>query len=271
MKTSLDKKEEMQVLMVTMDLKNVEELLEKSNIQTSFVIGNQCEKDERRVIGWRDQKGILVSREERGVGNNRNETLKYSNCDICILADDDMRFHDGYEKIVKKAFEEHSDADIIIFNIDEKNKSGRRINSKSKIIHIWNYMNYGAARIAFRKKSIAYYGITFNTLFGGGTPHSAGEDSLFLHDCLRYGLRIVAVPYSIAELSDNRESTWFSGYTDKYFFDKGVFIAIAHPKLVTMLALLFSIKDYKVSKEESIQKIFKEIMKGVAYVKGRFK
>lgn len=91
-------------------------------------------------------------------------------------------------------------------------------------------MRFGAARIAFRRKSITKNGITFNLHFGGGTEYSAGEDTLFLHDCLRKGLKIVAVPDSIATLLENRESTWFKGYTDKYFLDRGALFAAISKK-----------------------------------------
>ncbi|HAZ18610.1 MAG TPA: hypothetical protein DCY75_00365, partial [Clostridiales bacterium] len=50
-------------------------------------------------------------------------------------------------------------------------------------------------------------------------------DTLFLHSCLQKGLKIYAVPDSIATLSDERESTWFRGYNEKYYYDKGVLFA----------------------------------------------
>ena len=62
-------------------------------------------------------------------------------------------------------------------------------------------------------------------MFGGGTVYSSGEDSIFLHDCLERKLKMIAVPVAIAELHDDRESTWFSGYNDKFFGDKGVLYA----------------------------------------------
>jgi hypothetical protein len=80
-------------------------------------------------------------------------------------------------------------------------------------------MRYGAARIAVRLSSIRNAGIFFNLNFGGGTIHSHGEDVLFLKDCLKHGLKIYAVPYSIAELIENRDSTWFEGYNKKFFRD----------------------------------------------------
>ena len=79
----------------------------------------------------------------------------------------------------------------------------------------------------------AFLGIDYvlvAALFGGGAKYSAGEDSIFLKSCLDNGLKIYAVPYALAFLNDDRPSTWFNGYTDKYFFDKGVLYSCLYKK-----------------------------------------
>ena len=106
-------------------------------------------------------------------------------------------------------------------------------------------MNYGAARIAFKRKSIMYNSICFNEFFGGNVEHMAGEDTLFLHDCLRKGLKIVAVPDVIAKLENKRESTWNKGFTEKMFYDKGVLMALTHKKLGLFLGIILLIKNAK--------------------------
>lgn len=263
--------EKVQVLMVTMNLGNAEELLARTNIQTSFVIGNQCDRDDKQEISRNGYNGLVVSRNERGVGNNRNITLKYASGEYCVLADDDMRFHDGYEATVVQAFESHPDADVVIFNIDEK-QTERRVNDRVKHIHLWNYLNYGAARIAFRRSAVSYNGIAFNTNFGGGTPHSAGEDSLFLRECLRHRLKIFAVPVAVACLEDNRSSTWFTGYNRKYFNDKGVFLGVAHRKAAKLLALLYAVKDGKKATDlKGIPAVYGCIREGIKFVRRGFR
>ncbi len=199
-------------------------LLQKMNIQSDAIIGNQCDRNEIENFIYQGHKIRYLSFCERGVGLNRNNALMRATADICILADDDMVFDDGYEQKVKTWFARYPQADILIFNIERTASTGYS-NPKVKRIRFWNFMRYGAARIAFRRKSISEYGIFFNQNFGGGTPHSSGEDTLFLHSCLQKGLKIYAVPDSIATLSDERESTWFRGYNEKYYCDKGVLFA----------------------------------------------
>lgn len=90
-------------------------------------------------------------------------------------------------------------------------------------------MRFGAARIAIKRKSISKNNILFHQEFGGGTLHCHGEDTIFLRDCLKAGLKVIAIPEYIAELNDTRKSSWFSGYNRKYFFDQDACIT-ACPK-----------------------------------------
>lgn len=256
-----------EVLVSTMHQQNAD-LIKKMNIQTDAIIVNQADEFGYKEIKENDSCIRFYTFNERGVGLSRNSALMRSDSDVCILADDDMIFIDGYEKTVKNAFKEHSDADLIIFNIIEENDSANRENVTTKKIGKFNYMNYGAARIAFKRKSVTYNGITFNLNFGGGTLHSSGEDTLFLSECLKKGLKIIAVPQAIANLKDERESTWFKGYNEKYFFDKGVVLALAHPFLCKPFALYLTLRHNEYSESGfSKSKIYKEIIKGIKFIK----
>jgi ABC-type glycerol-3-phosphate transport system permease component len=84
----------------------------------------------------------------------------------------------------------------------------------------------------------------FNTMFGGGCRYSCGEDTLFLRECLRKGLKIVAVPAALASIQDG-DSTWFDGYTDKYFFDKGVLYYALDKRFCKLHALIHGFRYRK--------------------------
>lgn len=259
-----------QVLITTMNLNNPKNLLDKMNISSNFSIGNQTDKTEDKDIKYKSFNGKIYSRKEIGVGRNRNLLISNSIADYCIIADDDMRFDDNYEGVVLKYFNIYPQADVIIFNIKELKPTLRRLNNTTKKINIFNYLNYGAARIVFRRNSISYNGITFNTNFGGGTQHLFGEDTLFLRECLRKGLKIIAVPDSIATLLDDRESTWFSGYNEKFLFDKGVVLALAHPFFCKLFAMYLSIKHPEFRYDDiDILDVYKIIKKGINYANNR--
>ena len=263
------KSSNVQTLIVTMDLKNVNKLLAEMNIQTEFIIGNQTTYSQDEEIVFDGKKGKILARCERGVGKNRNTVVSAATADICVFADDDMRFKEGYEDVVREVFSVNKNADVIIFNIDNASNR-RRHNKKNKTVNIFNYMKYGATRITFRRKDVSYHNITFNCNFGGGTPHHSGEDSLFLRDCLAAGLKIVAVPVSIAELSDNRESTWFHGYNDKYLYDKGAFLELAHPVLALPFAAYLIVKHPNyIPENKSGLYAFNKICEGIKFIKNK--
>lgn len=251
-----------ETLVVTIN-QNDFRLIEKMNIQTDAIIGNQS-----GVVGFEkfeyDGKEIKwYNFADRGVGLNRNSVLMRSSADICVFADDDMVFYDGYEKTVLKAFEDNKDADVIIFNIDET-PTVRYRNTRVRKISKFNYGRYGAARIAFRRNSVFFSGISFNLLFGGGARFSCGEDTLFLKDCLRCGLKMVGVPLSIARLeNDERESTWFNGYTDKFFYDKGVLNYCINKRLAKLITVYHFIRHGKTYKEYGVKKAYKMMLKGI--------
>lgn len=260
---------QIEVLVSTMHQKDAA-LIQKMNLSTDAIIINQTENVDFKDIKLNNNTVRMFSFNERGVGLSRNSALMRSEADICILADDDMVFCDGYEETVKKAFSENPEADVIIFNLIEDNESLNRRNDTIKKISILNYMNYGAARITFKRKAVTYNGITFNLNFGGGTTHQCGEDTLFLRDCLKKGLKVIAVPQAIAHLKDERDSTWFKGYNEKYFFDKGIVLALAHPLLAKPFSLYLTLRHNEYTENGMSKKeVYKEICKGIKFVKNK--
>lgn len=208
-----------QVLVAAMNQKD-HKLLEKMNIQSDVIVGNQCDYNSVERFKYGEYDAMYLNFNERGVGLNRNNALMRASADICLFADDDMVYMDGYDRLVKKAFEDHPDADLIVFNLIEK-KPTRYIITKAHRVRYHNYLRYGTARVAIRLSSVRNNGIYFNQCFGGGTAHAHGEDNIFLTDCLKCGLKVYAVPVAIAELTEERVSTWNNGYDEKYLKDQG--------------------------------------------------
>ena len=195
-------------------------LLKDMNIKTDVIIGNQCSQNSVEHFEYNGNSVAVYSFNERGVGLNRNNCLMRAIDEFCLFADDDMRYVDNYEELVCDAFDKFPQADVIAFNLIEKKPTRYVIKHCEKVGYL-NYLRYGTARIAVRIDKIRENGIFFNLCFGGGTEHCHGEDNLFLTDCLKKGLNIYAVPDYIAELTEERESTWNNGYDDKYFRDQG--------------------------------------------------
>ena len=209
----------LQVLVATIEQTD-HSLLQKMNIQSDVIVGNQCSHNSIEEFAYNGHRAVYLNFAERGVGLNRNNALLRANSEICVFADDDIEFFNDYPRIIEEAFANNPKADVIIFNLLEQNSERKQIKKKTNIGRL-NYLRYGTARIAVRLESIKRNAIYFNEYFGGGTVYCHGEDNLFLTECLNKRLRIVGLPITIAYLHNDRQSTWNNGYTLKYLVDQG--------------------------------------------------
>lgn len=240
-------------------------LVDKMNVDTDIVIANQADEFSYKKGVFKSKVVKMITTSQRGVGLNRNIGLDFATGDLLMLSDEDIVYHDGYEEVVKKAFEELPDADLIIFQMQFK-KNGVVYDvdrHKTKRLHMWNGLGYGTYQIVVRKKSLDKANIHFTHLFGGGCIYSAGEDSLFLIDCFKKGLKA----YSYAGLiGDNirDQSSWFRGFTKKFFFDRGAFAACAFPKFGNLICLyyLFAYRKIKTCSMKEKYRLMRAGFKG---------
>ena len=225
-----------EVLCATMhqsDFRKIEEM----NIQSDVVFANQAEDTRYAEMTFDSNTAKMITTNTRGVGTNRNISLIYATGDYLLFSDDDLRYVDGYPEIIEKAFRAIPKADGIIFNIDTYGANiKRRKNEKIKRVRWYNALNYGTVRIAIKRSAVSRENLMFNRNFGGGTPFSCGEDTLYIVDILRSGLKLYTFPSTIA-IVDQSESTWFRGYNEKYYYDKGVLYASISRPFSTLLCL----------------------------------
>lgn len=235
-----------QVLVATMDQEN-HALLEKMHLETDAIVANQCNYNSIEKFEWKGHQITYLNFSERGVGLNRNNALMRAKADICLFADDDMIYEKDYVQTVLRAFKRNPNADVIIFNLHASDRK-RHITKKQYRVHFWSCSRFGCARIAVKLKSIRDKGIYFNQCFGGGTEHCHGEDYIFLAECLKKNLVIYAVPDYIANLTEERNSTWFTGFNEKYFRDQGELFKVAAPKIWKLMCLQDAIRHKKIYK-----------------------
>lgn len=232
-----------QVLVATMNQEN-HLLIEKMKIKTDAIVGNQCDFNSVEKFQIGDQQIQYLNFAERGVGLNRNNALMRADADVCLFADDDMVYEENYVDIIEKAFMDNPSADVIVFNLRESIVT-RKIITKQTNVGYLNYLRYGTARVAVKLSSIKKYGIYFNQCFGGGTPHCHGEDNIFLNSCLKNGLKIIAVPEYIATLTEERPSSWNTGYDEKYIMDQGILYRTLSRKWWKLLCLQDAVRHHK--------------------------
>lgn len=248
---------------------NMAALVEKMNISTPAVVVNQCDSYGYEEMEHNGAKIQCFSMPERGVGLSRNTALLHADAEICLFSDEDITLTGDYAKEMEKAYREIPDADMILFNVKVSPKRKTYWNTD---IHRVNYRNYGrypAYSISGKLDSLRRANVGYSLLFGGGAKYSNGEDSLFLRDCLRAGLHIYTHTICIGEEKE-RESTWFRGYTQKFFHDRGVLYHFLYGKLAKPLAWRFLwVHRQEMCREISVGEAYRLMKDGIREGKGR--
>ncbi len=244
----------LEVLLSVMNLNKND--LDKMNITSKCTVINQCKNNKQEKY----KNFHIFSYDELGTSNSRNRGLEHVTEDIILLCDDDVVYNDNYKKIVLEEFKNNSKADVIIFNYNVKNRK-KRIIKKRKRLHLYNSLNYATYNIAFRKDSILNNNIKFNTLFGPGAKYNNGSDTIFIRDIYIKKLKVYSSPEYLGTVY-NKKSTWFKGYNEKFFFNKGALFTAINPKIRHILILQYLIRHKEVLTDIKFKKAYKLMIKG---------
>ena len=246
---------------------DVSSLAKKMGLESDSVIVNQCDENAYLEYEYKGSKIKCYSFQERGVGLNRNNALLRADGDICMFSDEDIVYDEGYVKKIEEAFQKYPEADILIFNM--------RVNAQRATYHIekfgrvrwYNCGRYPTYSFAIKTEAARKSGVTFSLLFGGGAPYSNGEDSLYLMDCLRKGLKIYKVPVELG-MEVPRTSTWFHGYDEKFFFDRGFLYHFLYGWKALFMGFRFVYTKQKVMCQEiPAKKAFSYVRAGIRKAK----
>lgn len=243
--------------------KDPRSLAEKMNIETDAVIVNQCDHYGVESFTCKDRKIRVFHMAERGVGLSRNTALMRAEGDICLFSDQDIIYAAGYEQKILQAFEQCPNADMIIFNVEIGEERKTYHNTGVKRVRWYNCGRYGAVSFAVRREKLLESGVTFSLLFGGGAKYSAGEDSLFLKQFMDKGYKVYTSPVTIGREKEG-DSTWFSGYHEKFFFDRGVLYHFLYGPLAKLWGFRFLfVHREKMCREIPLKEAYKIMKKGI--------
>ncbi|MBR3683452.1 MAG: glycosyltransferase [Lachnospiraceae bacterium] len=230
-------------LLVAAVEEDVIKLSNKMNIGSDAIIVNQGDSYEFVQYKHRGGRNIVAyTFAERGVGLSRNTALMRADADIVLFSDCDIVYEDDYREKVLSEFEKNPKADMILFNVDvEPDRKTYQIDDYGRV-RWYNCGRYPTYSMAVRLDKLRKYNICFSLLFGGGAKYSNGEDSLFIRDCIKKGLKVYKAPVLIGAETPG-ESTWFRGYTEKFFVDRGVLYHYLYGRLAPIMARRFIHKN----------------------------
>lgn len=243
---------------------NMDALVQKMQLDSDAVIINQCDCEDYAEMSINGQKIRFFSFPERGIGKSRNAAIERADGDICLFSDEDIVYEPGYAKAIEAEFEQNPNADMILFNIEVEEARRTYHITERKPVHWYNCGRYGAVSFAIRRSFLEKSGVRFSLLFGGGARFSNGEDSLFLKELMDKGCKVYTAPVLIGK-EVGEDSSWFKGYTEKFFHDRGVLYHFLYGKMALIFGLRFLlVHRTKVCEQVPVQQAFCWMCQGVA-------
>lgn len=249
-------------LLISTMHKNTDEVLEmlkQSNVRCDVLVIVQGDIEGYEQLTQNKQNIRIFFSQDRGLSKSRNLALTKSNADIVLLADDDLIYFDDFEQNVLTSFSKYNKYSFLIFNVDNYNRS-----YPNKIKHVfWHQvLGFSSWQIAFRRQQVLDKGILLNENFGTGSEvYSSGEENIFLAQCYKY-FKMLYLPTTILKRLP-AQSSWFTGYNDKYLYDRGAIFYAISPKLSSLLVLQFAIRRRNLFPDYSFIKIMKVMFKGL--------
>ncbi|MDG0030618.1 glycosyltransferase family 2 protein [Priestia sp. Y58] len=242
---------DIEMLVSTMNQTNYD-LLKRMNIKNKAVVINQFTNDKSKPPKKIDNETLkFISVYEKGLSKSRNTAIENADNSIGIICDDDLYYYDDVKDRVRTAYQKNKDADIIIFCYDTDGRHKKNFGGEAKRLGYLGTMKVSSVQVTFKIKSIKEKDIRFNELFGTGSSYyQCGEENIFLFECLKKGLKIYFEPISILSIDDNDESTWFNGFDDKSFFDRGAVFTAMSSRFYHFLIWQFAIRKYKIYRHD---------------------
>lgn len=223
---------------------DLSEIADRMQLDSDAVIINQCDRLGYEEMEYKGHTLRFFSFPDRGIGRSRNEAILRADGDICVFSDQDIVYEPGYREAIIEEFRKNPTADMILFNVTvEESRRTYNITKRSRV-RWYNCGRYGAVSFALRRESLIQSGVTFSLLFGGGARYSNGEDSLFLKEFMSKGYKVYTSPVIIGR-EEAGESTWFAGYNEKFFHDRGVLYHYLYGRLDRVMAYRFLLAHRK--------------------------
>ena len=241
----------LEVLMATMHQADMS-LAAKSNCKSDVLIINQT--DDKEDFCQIEQGGHTVrmySNTQRGLSRSRNMAIVHAKGDICLISDDSEIFEDNYKETILSAFERHPDADIIAFNFVRTHHRSSAKTKLDKECKASRFTFFSSISLAFRREKVLEKHVFFDYRLGAGSDFiSAGEEGAWQHLARKKGLCIYQCPEIIATVIQE-DSTWFTGFNEKYFYDLGANLHVRFPELQYIFMFYYV---WRLRKEASIAK-----------------
>jgi len=198
---------------------------------------------------------------EIGISKSRNRALEKVDDCIAYLCDDDISFIESFEEKIVACHNKYQNTDIIIFEFDAASNKPSLFRYSFFMPLKFKLLGVSSVQISFKTKEVIRNKIKFDEEFGVGSTYPIGEESIFLRDCLKGGMKIKFVKVPLVK--HPHETTGEAYQTLQQVRAKGAHTANLFPKMYGVVNILLAIKSYTLySKNFSFFRFIYEMTRG---------
>lgn len=210
---------------------------------------NQCYSIKPPTINAISNNQKIISVADKGLSKSRNMAIDNAAGEICVIADDDLVYLPNCVDTIRSEYEKDEKLDVAIFQvITPEGEPYKAYNPSSFLVkNSWDQYRVSSVEITFRRERILEKGIRFNEKLGLGAPYTSGEEAIFIHDCVKRGLKVKYFPIPIVE--HPKESSG-KVYSKGNALARGIVFAKLFPFRFLLFDLYFSLKWYPKYKKQ---------------------
>lgn len=211
------------ILICTIDdgIKGLDLVVEPQNDQLEYVISHQLTDRSHTMIpkSLIQRKDIKITQiYGRGLSRNRNNAILWSSGDIALIADDDVQYIPEAFNTISSLFSNNYELDVACFKIKtlDNEPEYKLYPAKEYWLNAGILHYVSSIEIAFRIRSIKEKKIFFDERFGLGSKRiPAGEESVFIYDCIKAGLNVKYFPIYIVKHPFKPETLCLNRFNSK--------------------------------------------------------
>lgn len=231
-----------------------------------IIIVNQTSKDAILRSSYSFIK--VINSFEKGLSKSRNLALNNATAKWCLIADDDLVYVRGFDKIIEAGINKYESSGVIIFKSLVKKQISRRKFPKKSKQHLNAFERFDVASFEMllnrTNKQVAF----FNESFGlGSDEFLSGEEGIVMHDYLTKHREVSYFNGAIVYHPIESTGTLFNH--PLRYYTKGGTLKYMYPKLFMLwivIQLFFDLKQRNI-KFVDIYKNYKEALRGANMLK----
>ncbi|MGB6269435.1 MAG: glycosyltransferase family A protein [Olleya sp.] len=183
----------LEILLATMNRTSLDFLThlfpEANFLDFNILIINQTTEDKLLKSDYDNIK--VINAFEKGLSKSRNLAIKNATGDVCLLADDDVKYKKGFSEIITKAFNTYKSAAIITFKMQDFEGNDFRSYSNKKSHDLETIKNVNSVVISFNRKQIIKNNLWFDEAFGLGAIFKTADEYIFMRETFEKKLTVL--------------------------------------------------------------------------------